>query len=502
MRLAVFPFACALAACVDESGGSQGKKVDPAYIADNLIAAEKLPPAMARLDVDLGGRAVYLGNTADNETIVPGAVIHVAHYWRVTAPPGPDWRVFAFLKGAPGTADFMSLPATDMEQGHPIASWRAGELIRDPQDFALRADWHSTVATLYVGLIAVGKHGTGDRMAASGPHTLDRAIIAHTFAVDLSHAPAPAGTIHISRAKGPITIDGVANDPGWSSVPISPDFVTAEGGKDPPGKANARMTWDDDNLYLFVSILDSDIFSEYKKHDDKIYLEDCVEIFIDADSNRIGYVELQVNPNNATFDKWYKGTKAQGGDESWDSHMATVVKVKGKPDVAGDADTGWDVEIAIPWADVKGRDDQMKVQLPPRIGDRWRLNVVRVDGKYGANYTATSWNRISIGDFHGPDRMLTAVFADSTGGIVEKAEPIDSAPAPAGGSGSAAQTTGFRVVTPATGSAGLRSQLATGSGSAVTSPASGNGSGSATTPRPAAGSGGAPAAEHAGSNSR
>jgi hypothetical protein len=44
----------------------------------------------------------------------------------------------------------------------------------------------------------------------------------------------------------------------------------------------------------------------------------------------------------------------------------------------------------------------------------------------------SSWNRISTGDFHALDRMLTAVFADTTGSIVPK--PV--AP-PATGSGSA-----------------------------------------------------------------
>src|SRR5262249_20209684 len=155
--------------------------------------------------------------------------------------------------------------------------------------------------------------------------------------------------------------------------------------------------------------------------DDTVYLEDCVEIFIDADGNKRGYIELQVNPNNATFDSWFAKDRTQKGDVSWDSHMETAVKVHGTPDIAGDQDTGWEVEIAIPWAAVKGRDDQMQVRLPPHVGDRWKLNVVRVHGKYPDKaYTASSWNRISIGDFHGLDRMLTAVFADTTGSIMPK----------------------------------------------------------------------------------
>ena len=68
-----------------------------------------------------------------------------------------------------------------------------------------------------------------------------------------------------------------------------------------------------------MSVTDNDIVAPYKKHDEPLYKADAIEIFIDADSNRRGYIELQVNPNNATFDKWWPATRAEPGDESWDS---------------------------------------------------------------------------------------------------------------------------------------------------------------------------------------
>jgi hypothetical protein len=103
---------------------------------------------------------------------------------------------------------------------------------------------------------------------------------------------------------------------------------------------------------------------------------------------------------------------------------------------------GWEVEIAIPWAAVKGREDAMSVRLPPQVGDRWRMNVVRVDKKQGAqNPTASSWNRISYQDWHGLERMLTVVFADQGGGVAPGTParpPVPGAVDPGTGSGSAA----------------------------------------------------------------
>jgi hypothetical protein len=255
-------------------------------------------------------------------------------------------------------------------------------------------------------------------MAASGAHTADRAVVARVIDVDLSKAPPPPGTIHVPRASGPIAVDGLASEPAWATATTSPELATAEGSAEPVGKAIAKLLWDDEFLYAFVSITDSDVWSEYKKHDDPLWKQDCIELFIDADGNRRGYVELQVNPSNATFDSWFQTTREKPGDPSWDSGMQTQVKLRGTTE-PGDTDQGWDVEIAIPWQAVRGRDEAMAVRLPPQVGDRWRLNLVRVDVKTGDKTpTASSWNRITSGDFHALDRMLTAVFADASGSIV------------------------------------------------------------------------------------
>jgi hypothetical protein len=228
----------------------------------------------------------------------------------------------------------------------------------------------------------------------------------------------------------------VATEAGWASAATSPDFTTADGSSDPVGRAFARMTWDDTNLYVFVQITDTDIFSSFKNQDDPLWKADCVELFVDADGNRRGYVELQANPNNVTFDSFFANTRSQAGDEAWDSNMQIAVKVRGTPDKAGDADQGWDVEIAIPLAAVKGRDETMAVRIPPQIGDKWRLNVVRVDYRSsGGNPMVASWNRIGYGDFHALDRMLNVVFADSTGSTTAK--PAEPATGSGSGAGSA-----------------------------------------------------------------
>src|SRR5262249_1032537 len=157
---------------------------------------------------------------------------------------------------APNTTDFMNLDPTDMEVGLPPKKWKAGQIIQDVQDIVLRPDWHSPIATLSIGLVEQHGHQIGDRMAASGSHVVDRAVIARAITVDLSKAPPPGGTVYVPYKSGGITIDGQAVDPAWATAAQSPEFVPAEGCGDPVGKATAKMTWDEQNLYVFVQITD------------------------------------------------------------------------------------------------------------------------------------------------------------------------------------------------------------------------------------------------------
>jgi biopolymer transport protein ExbD len=424
--------ACGVACDIDRGPGPQGKRIDPTTVQSHLL--KELPPGVDRLDVPVGDVAIYLGNRVEPRRVAPGGTATITHYWKVLKPPPPGYVVFAFVRGAPNTADFMNLLATEMQLAHGPATWESGEIIEDVQTFTVRPDWKSKEAVVQVGLIERGAHGTLGRMPAFGPHVRDYAIAARTLEIDLARAPAPKGTVHITHAQGPIVVDGVGTEPGWASAAQS-DLMTAEGGIDPVGKATAKLAWDEEHLYVFVTITDSDIVSPFTRHDEPLWKGDCVELFIDADSNHRGYVELQANPLGVTFDSWFATTRTAkgGGDEAWDSGMVAVAKLRGGVEAGDSGDLGWDVELAIPWAAVKGRDEAMAVRVPPRVGDRWRLNLVRVDRKTGGkpnDVAAASWNRITTADFHALDRMLVAVFADRSGYIVPQAAPPERDEAP------------------------------------------------------------------------
>lgn len=419
--------------CVDKGPGDQGQRIDPSDIQANLLSE---PPATLGQRVDAGfgdGKITYLGNDVATTRVAPGDKVTVTHYWQVVEPPGPGWRVFSHLRGGTG-ADFANVDLTDMRTGHPPDRWKAGQIIRDEQTFVLRKDWKSATALLVVGLYQQGKHRIADRMAVSAAAEADprvrddRSLTVLQLQVDLSRAPPPPGTLLVKKAIGPVVIDGKADEPAWGGAAVQTSFTGAEGCElgDP---TEARLTWDDQFLYLFVSSEDADIFSPFTQQDDHLWEHDVVEIFIDADGNRRGYVELQVNPRNTHFDTWFVAGRPNR-DDSFDAAMQSQVVVRGTVDDRDDGDVGWDVELAIPLAAVKGKDPAMKVNLPPVPGDTWRLNVVRGDKNREGKVTASSWKRLSCEDWHGLDRMVTVQFADAAGSIVPVGlAPVEPAPA-------------------------------------------------------------------------
>jgi hypothetical protein len=418
--IVVASVAASFGACVDKA--PPPPPVDPALVAENLLSA---PPTEIQNQVGavFDGKITYLGNTIERTSVAPGDKIVITHYWQINQAPGKNWKIFSHLVG--DEANFSNVDQTDMRKGHPSEKWEAGQIIRDPQTFILRKDWRAPTAKMVVGIYKKGGHKVTDRMDVTGGEVKERALTVATFTIDVSKAAPLPGALVNKKATGPITLDGKAEEPAWAAAAGTGTFQTAEGGPDLKGTTSAKVTWDDANLYLFVSADDDDVSSPYNKHDDTLWKADVIEAFIDADGNGKGYVELQVNPQNVVFDAWFPTVRPQT-DTAWNSGMKTAVNVRGTLNQPSDEDQGWDAEIAIPWAAVKGADAAMGVRLPPQPGDVWRFNVVRADYGKDGKPAAGSWNRIRFSEWHSLDRMLTMTFASATGDT--KAPPATANP--------------------------------------------------------------------------
>ena len=143
--------------------------------------------------------------------------------------------------------------------------------------------------------------------------------------------------------------------------------------------------------------------------------------------------ELCGSCHQETLFEWNVSTHRQA-QMDWESGMKAAVKVNGTLNKRTDVDKGWTVELKLPLSAVKGRAAK-PIQIPPKVGDKWRANLFRMDVPKGKPRQASAWSPPHRGDFHTLDRFGTLVFADPSGSVgpsPDKKKPADARkPAPA-----------------------------------------------------------------------
>lgn len=209
------------------------------------------------------------------------------------------------------------------------------------------------------------------------------------------------------RAPSPIYVDGLLNEPAWS-VAHPVHLVLADSGQPPRQATSARLLWDDTYLYVAFVCEDDDIWGITTERDQDIYNQEVVEVFIDDDSDGYSYIEIEVSPLNAVLDLYmlWRDDRRKGLWD-WDSEgLLTAVHVEGDPTQRGTADRRWTVEMAIPLSDCFTAPN-----LPPKPGDRWRINLYRIDrGVNGNEFSA--WSPTGRLDFHTPSRFGILEFVE------------------------------------------------------------------------------------------
>jgi hypothetical protein len=182
----------------------------------------------------------------------------------------------------------------------------------------------------------------------------------------------------------------------------------------------AKLLWDDKNLYVAFINEDQDIWTTLDKHDDKLWTQEAVEMFIDADGDGKTYVELQANPKGVTFDSYLPTYRQNQND--WESGMKAAVTVDGTLNKRDDVDKKWIVELAIPLEAARGKEKDMK-NVPPKVGTEWRVNFFRMDQPNGRPQSGTGWSAPMVGDFHALDKFGVLVFGDDKGHAPNAAAP-------------------------------------------------------------------------------
>ncbi len=240
---------------------------------------------------------------------------------------------------------------------------------------------------------------------------LEHVMIADLFRYLLTNTLPPVGEYTCPRAGAAPVIDGKLDDEIWRQAPSTGSFTRFDpdraDGKDL--RTEAKLAWDDENLYVAWRCEDPDVWSEIRERDGDLWEGEVVEIYVDADGDGEEYREIEISPLNSVVD--LNIPKAIGGApqdvegaRKWNAQgMVSAVSVDGTLDNRGDGDASWTVEAAIPLANFVDAGDM------PRIGDQWRVQLLRIDRS--KSLPAPQFSAWSVTDtFHNPGRFGRLIF--------------------------------------------------------------------------------------------
>ncbi len=185
-----------------------------------------------------------------------------------------------------------------------------------------------------------------------------------SWPIDPETAPRPVA--RAIKTSGPIKVDGVLDEAAWADANPITEFVQSQpdAGYPPTEPTTVRILYDDDKLYISAVCYDSDI-----EHRTVTTLEyglppstrdmDVFSITLDTFLDRRNSFIWLVNPNGAYRDG-QTFNDSRNADYSWRGvvEIRTVIH-----------DSGWTVEMAIPWATLRFD--------PTRAEQRWGMNLGR-----------------------------------------------------------------------------------------------------------------------------
>jgi hypothetical protein len=220
-------------------------------------------------------------------------------------------------------------------------------------------------------------------------------------------------------AKRPIKVDGKLNEHDWKQAVLISDFEDIEGASKPKPSFNTtvKMMWDSQYLYIGAVLEEPHLWGTLKKQDDIIYRDHDFEVFIDPMGDGEQYFEIEINVLGTIMDLFMNKPYKKGGtfDMGWNTTgILSKVIANGTINDNSDIDSGWTVEMAIPFTAISRNNRTAS----PSTTNPWRINFSRVqwtlepDGKtyrkkLNENKRTISehnwvWNPTGVIDMHVP----------------------------------------------------------------------------------------------------
>ncbi len=202
-------------------------------------------------------------------------------------------------------------------------------------------------------------------------------------------------SIHALRIEDSPVIDGNLEETAWSKAAWQTGFVLLSNGEEAKVQTRFKVIHDERNIYFAVEALEpqiEEIKAAVSEADGNVFLDDCIEIFLDPNRYQTEYFHLIINSLGTVNDAKFTQL-GHYRDKSWNSEAQ--VKTKKLAD-------RWQAEIAIPLG---------HLELTQKSLDGWTFNLGRE--RYAGGFQELS-SFSNLQAFTQPDKFYPLLLEKSS----------------------------------------------------------------------------------------
>ena len=204
-----------------------------------------------------------------------------------------------------------------------------------------------------------------------------------TFSVIFSSAQSTDNVKHAlcHKTNEEIVIDGLFDEQAWQQTEWITDFEDIRGSGFAKYATQVKTLYSNDYLFVAVMFYEPHICANFTENEQKIYLDNAFELFIDPDGDGLNYYEFEINANGATWDLQLSKPYRRGGtsNSGWNiDGLKKAIFINGTLNNPTDIDSLWTIELAIPFSAF----DEYANGTYPANGEQWKVNFLRVGWNY------------------------------------------------------------------------------------------------------------------------
>lgn len=198
----------------------------------------------------------------------------------------------------------------------------------------------------------------------------------------------------IPRLSSSPSMDGKLSYDQWNKAAKVPFLVVVPGTEMPSQATEVYVYYTDHALYFGFDCREARmdrVQSKWKKHDESVWGDDCVEVLIQPDRSRDRYFHFAASIIGTQYDATNDSTRTARAD--WNAPWKAVTSKSGDR---------WQCEFEIPFSSLE--------TTAPRSGDTWYANICREQKPMSEN---SAWSPVTD-SFHDMARFGLLVFGDDS----------------------------------------------------------------------------------------